>query len=161
MNKNFLLLVIVIVALGIGGYAVYTSPRASAPASQEKFTEDWDGQYQPPAGAWDGYYQVSYTGECNKPPLPRSPIFVGTKYLDVLGDKITEIDGTNHATGTITNDRATVIRNVMSDNQETSVFEFSHDDDDSKIVTVSFRSTAGCYGTGTGKQVTDFPSTQK
>ena len=79
----------------------------------------------------------------------------------MLGNKITEVDGSNHTIGTVTHDKATVIRNVMSDNQETNVFEFSHDDDGSKIVTVSFRSTAGCYGSGDGKQITDFPSTQR
>ena len=76
INKKILALAVIIVALGLGGYVVYRSPQVLAPASQEKFTEDWDGQYQPPSGAWDGYYKVSYTGECNKPPLPRSPIFV-------------------------------------------------------------------------------------
>ena len=141
MNKKILSLVVIIAALGIGGYVVFMSPRVPAPVSQEKLT-----------GARDGWYQIIYTGECNQSPKERSPIFSGVKVLHVLNNEIVEVDGATNLSSVITNDKATVILNPTNDNQETDVFIFSHREDGRKTVTVSFQTTAGCYGTGTGKE---------
>ncbi len=148
MHKKFFVAAVICAALGIGGYVWFTNVSAPHLPETKKMRNTWDGDYQ-----------VSYTGECNKPPKPRSPIFSGQKFIEVLDGAIVEIDGVAPAAPSIiTNGKATVVFSVPGGSQETDVLTFSRAVDGNYYEVVdSFSTTAGCYGTGTGQQVNTIP----